>query len=123
MGAGMRCPRSILLAAALLPATGRAFSFESAFSHGCHEQITGAALRRVGWPRGERPPRLSVEDGLRLARDLPFDLPASAQDPWSLALLLGARDNDLRALAMSRDERGVGRQRRSGREPTSIGRR
>lgn len=38
---------------------------------------------------------LSIEDGLRLARDLPFDPPGDANDPWSLALLLGARDNDL----------------------------
>ena len=87
------------LALWLLPATAHPFSFESVFSNGCHEQITRAALARTGWPLAAQPPGLSAEDGLRLARDLPFDLPGDSQNPWSLALLLGARDNDLHGYA------------------------
>ncbi len=95
----MRRLDSLALALALLPARALAFTFESPFSDGCHERITRAALGRAGWPSGAHPPGLSSNDSLRLARDLPFELPADAQDPWSLALLLGARDNDLHGYA------------------------
>lgn len=90
---------ALALALSLLPAAVSAFSFESAFSRGCHEQITRAAVLGVGWPGASRPPGLSAEDGLRLSRDLPFELPADAQNPWTLALVLGARDNDLHGYA------------------------
>ncbi len=95
----MRRLDSLALALALVPARALAFTFESPFSDGCHERITRAALARVGWPAGAHPPDLSSNDSLRIAHDLPFELPADAQNPWSLALLLGARDNDLRGYA------------------------
>lgn len=99
MGRHMWRLTSLPIALSLVPATAQAFTFESVFSHGCHEQITRVAVGRVGWPRAARPPALSTDDGLRLSRDLPFDLPGDASDPWSLALLLGARDNDLHGYA------------------------
>ncbi|MDP3213883.1 MAG: hypothetical protein Q8S73_07250, partial [Deltaproteobacteria bacterium] len=95
----MRRHISLPVALSLVPAGAQAFTFESAFSHGCHEEITRVALGGVGWPRAERPPTTPADDGPRLARDLPFDPPDDARDPWSLALLLGARDNDLHGYA------------------------
>lgn len=99
MGADMRRHPCLPLALSLLPATAQAFTFESVFSEGCHERVTRSAVARVGWPGAARPPGLSAEDGLRLSRDLPFELPPDAQNPWSLALLLGVRDNDLHGYA------------------------
>ncbi len=102
---GRRMPRPAallsLLALSLAPTAARAFSFESAFSDGCHERITRAAVRRVGWPGGAQPPALSAENALRLSRDLPFALTADDHNPWTLALVLGARDNDLHGYAAS----------------------
>jgi hypothetical protein len=95
----MRRLDRLALALALVPSRALAFTFESPFTDGCHERITRAALARAGWPSGARPPGLSSNESLRLARDLAFALPADAQDPWSLALLLGARDNDLHGYA------------------------
>lgn len=100
---GRRMPRPAallpLLALSLYPTAARAFSFESAFSDGCHERITRSAVGRVGWPGAARPPALSADNALRLSRDLPFTL--TANDPWTIALVLGARDNDLHGYAAS----------------------
>ncbi len=101
MGRRMPRPAALLLALSLSPAAARAFSFESAFSDGCHERITRSAVRRVGWPGGARPPALSADNALRLSRDLPFALTADDHNPWTLALVLGARDNDLHGYAAS----------------------
>ncbi|MEZ4407439.1 MAG: hypothetical protein R3A52_13325 [Polyangiales bacterium] len=84
-----------LVALTLVPATARAFTFESSFSRGCHESITFAAVSRAGWPRSVRPAPLGTDAVNALSRDLPFTLPDGARDLWSITLLLGARENDL----------------------------
>ncbi len=101
MGRRMHRPAVLLplLTLSLSPTAALAFSFESAFSDGCHERITRSAVGRVGWPGAVRPPPLGADNALRLASDLPFTL--AANDPWTLALVLGARDNDLHGYAAS----------------------
>jgi len=74
-----------------------AFSIETAFTTGCHERITAAALARAGWPRGQVEPEASADD-LRLINNLPFHVPAHS-GPWTVALLIGVRSNDLHGVA------------------------
>lgn len=98
-----RCRRILALSAGLLasgPALARAFTVETLVSEGCHERMLLAALSEVGWPGGQTPPELS-ELERRVVRDLTFDLEPSAADPWTLAALVGVRDNDLRGVAPS----------------------
>src|SRR5579883_1494664 len=89
-------PRSLVAAMALLaaPAPALAFTVESSLTEPCHERITLAALALAGWPDGAKPPPPTDEDG-RLADDVPFTAPEDARDPWSLALQIGVRYNDL----------------------------
>ena len=75
-------------------ADAESFTFESPVSDGCHEGLTIAALSEAGWPGGMQPPGLSDTDEL-IARDLPFDVAGSKEDPWLLALTVGVRFNDL----------------------------
>jgi hypothetical protein len=81
----------------LAPSPASAFQIETSQTSGCHEGITLDALAQVGWPDGREPPPLDDTDQ-RIADDLPFDLPAEAEDPWTVALLIGIRHNDVRAL-------------------------
>ncbi|HWM86708.1 MAG TPA: hypothetical protein VNO33_12740 [Kofleriaceae bacterium] len=76
------------------PPDAHAFQIETSTTSGCHEQITLDALERVGWPDGREPPALD-EIGVRIADDLAFDLPAGSRDPWTIALLIGVRHNDV----------------------------
>lgn len=62
--------------------------------------MTLAALLAVGWPAGQSPPPLEDLDQ-RILEDLPFRVASSAQDPWTLSLLIGVRENDLKGVAPS----------------------
>src|SRR5688572_10248501 len=74
--------------------SAQAFQIETAFTTGCHEGVTMAALAESGWPGGrEAPP--ADETTERILSDLPFDLPAEAADAWGVALIIGVRSNDL----------------------------
>ncbi len=75
-------------------ATARAFEIESSATHGCHERITADALRDAGWPEGARPPAPN-ETERRIIDDLLFELESLPEDPWSAALLIGARFADV----------------------------
>lgn len=70
-----------------------AFQLETAFTGGCHEQVTRDAVDSLGWPDGHTPPAPS-DDDRRLLDNLPFStLPGD--DLWLASLLVGVRDNDL----------------------------
>jgi hypothetical protein len=84
-------------ALAAAPARASAFQIETSSTSGCHEAITLDALARAGWPEGRDPPPLD-DTGQRIADDVPFDLPGGGEDPWTIALLIGVRHNDVRAL-------------------------
>jgi len=79
------------------PATATAFQVETSQTSSCHESITLDALDQIGWPDDRDPPPLD-DTGQRIADDLPFSLPDDRQDLWTIALLIGIRYNDLRAL-------------------------
>jgi hypothetical protein len=87
----------VVLAATLaLGRDARAFSYGSAVSSPCHEQITSAALRRI---RIEVPGAHSLaanRNEAALIDDLPFDVEADMQDLGGASLLVGVRDNDLK---------------------------
>ncbi len=73
-----------------------AFSYGSAVSSPCHEQITSAALRQI---RNELPgvrPLTATSDESALVDDLPFDVEGDMRDLGGAALLVGVRDNDLK---------------------------
>jgi len=76
-----------------------AFTFASSVSAGCHEEITQAALGRVGWPGGQVAPLFGADAVARGLVDVPFQLRTPLRDPWSVAMVFGVRDNDLRGFA------------------------
>lgn len=83
----------LLAAVAVLaaPSPVAAFQIETAVTTGCHERITLAGLQVAGWPDGRDAPAPS-EYERRILDDAPF---AGAADPWTLALLVGVRHNDI----------------------------
>ena len=90
--------RVLAFAACLLfAAPAHAFTVASAFSHGCHEEITEAALRsvRVAFPTTAAP-ITPDENEQALVGDLPFDVPEDMRDLAAASLLVGVRDNDLK---------------------------
>lgn len=74
------------------PAAAEAFEIETSTTSGCHERVTGDAIAAAGWPDGAEPPAPGETDQ-RIMDDVPFSLPA--RDPWTLALLVGVRHNDI----------------------------
>lgn len=78
------------------PRAAHAFTYGSAVSPACHEEITSAALRFV---RAELPaagPIVSTSDEQALIDDVPFDLDPDMAELAAVSLLLGVRDNDLK---------------------------
>lgn len=82
-----------------MPSLSMAFTLETAFSEGCHERITLAAARRAAWPKDALAPAPGAADVV-LANNLMFKVPARL-DPWSVALMVGVRDNDLEGYALT----------------------
>lgn len=79
----------------VLPAApAEAFQVETSATSGCHELITIEAVSEAGWPDGAEAPSPD-EDAERALEDVPFDVPGAHRDAWGLALLIGARDNDV----------------------------
>lgn len=84
----------MVIGVGLWPNGGRAFQIDSPVTDDCHERITASALREAGWPGGAIPVEFDDYQE-RIHDDLPFSLPADLNDPWSMALLIGAREPDL----------------------------
>ncbi|MDQ3367920.1 MAG: hypothetical protein M3680_21050, partial [Myxococcota bacterium] len=70
-----------------------AFEIETPVSNGCHEELALAAATMARFPDTAAAPA-PTEDQRRAMNDLVFLLPR--EEPWSLALLIGVRSNDLR---------------------------
>ena len=77
-------------------ASAAAYSYHSAASHGCHEELASIALRevRAAQPAAAPLPESGIDAGL--VADLPFRPDADMRDPGAVALLIGVRDNDLK---------------------------
>jgi len=75
------------------PGPAAAFTCETPFSDGCHEQITAAALRTAGWPGGQAAPAVTHPDRV-LVDNLLFHPPKDLQDRWAIAALIGVRHTD-----------------------------
>ncbi len=77
-----------------------AFTLDSPISEGCHEMITGAAVRAAGWPADA--PALEPDAAhAQLLASMPFAPATDLRDPRSLSLLLGVRDPDLRGRTLT----------------------
>lgn len=74
------------------PAPAVAFQIETPITSSCHEDITREAAAAVGFPNFDQAPT-ATDDQRRAMNDLVFTLPH--RDPWTLALLIGVRSNDL----------------------------
>lgn len=87
----------LLTALALLPAAAHGYSLATPSTHGCHEVITGDALRAI---RVEQPSTMPPVPGSRdeeaLVADVPFVLDPDLSDFAAASLLLAIRDNDLK---------------------------
>jgi hypothetical protein len=71
-----------------------AFQIHSSVTHGCHERITLAGLDQASWPGGATPPAATQAER-RWIDDLAYSLPARSRDPWTAALVVGARYPDV----------------------------
>ena len=89
-------PCAVTVAVLLVSGAGTAYAFQvdTSATSGCHEKITAQAIARAGWPDGAEPPAPDDDDRAALD-DLPFSVPDDMRDAWTLALLIGARHNDV----------------------------
>jgi MYXO-CTERM domain-containing protein len=83
-------------AVAVVPRDAGAYTIASAISSGCHEQITGAALRTVRQELAAAGPLAADRNEQALIDDVEFPLPADLRDLGGASLLIGVRDNDLK---------------------------
>src|SRR3954465_4601887 len=74
----------------------RAYTIASAVSGGCHERITGDALRVVRQELAAAAPLAADRNEQALIDDVEFPVPADLNDLGGATLLIGVRDNDLK---------------------------
>src|SRR4051812_9683588 len=74
----------------------RAYTIASAVSSGCHEKITGDALRAVRQDLATAGPLAADRNEQALIDDVEFPVPADLNDLGAVTLLIGVRDNDLK---------------------------
>jgi hypothetical protein len=74
----------------------RAYTIASAVSGGCHERITGEALRAVRQELAAAGPLAADRNEQALIDDVEFPVPADLNDLGAATLLIGVRDNDLK---------------------------
>src|SRR3954462_1971844 len=72
------------------------YTIASAISSGCHERITGEALRAVRQELASAGPLRADRNEQALIDDVEFPVPADLNDLGAAALLIGVRDNDLK---------------------------
>src|SRR4051794_17800295 len=78
------------------PRLAHAYTIASAVSSGCHERITGEALRAVRQELASAGPLPADRNEQALIDDVEFPVPADLNDLGAAALLIGVRDNDLK---------------------------
>jgi hypothetical protein len=80
----------------------RAYTIATSLTPGCHERLTGQALRAVradpGLAAVAAPRAARSDNDEALVSDLPFTLDPDLRDLEAAALLVGVRDNDLKGL-------------------------
>jgi hypothetical protein len=74
----------------------RAYTIASAVSSGCHEAITGNALRAVRQELATAGPLAADRNEQALIDDVEFPVPADLNDLGAATLLIGVRDNDVK---------------------------
>ncbi|MBI2377729.1 MAG: hypothetical protein HYV07_27250 [Deltaproteobacteria bacterium] len=78
--------------------SAEAYSYESPISDGCHETITAEALRAVRARFPELSSKVDPTDEDRaMISSLPFSVDEDMNDLVGATLLIGVRDNDLKA--------------------------
>src|SRR3982751_835636 len=77
----------------------RAYTIASAVSGGCHERITGDALRAVRQELATAAPLAADRNEQALIDDVEFPVPGDLNDLGAASLLIGVRDNDLKGRA------------------------
>ena len=81
------------------PRTARAYTIASAVGSGCHEAITGDALRAVRQDLTTAAPLAANRNEQALIDDVEFKVPGDLNDLGGATLLIGVRDNDLKGRA------------------------
>jgi hypothetical protein len=76
-----------------------AYTIETQVTQGCHEGITGDALREVRLMNLALPLPSTEQDDGPLLDDLPFSLANDEKDIGAAAMILGVRDNDIKDLS------------------------
>ena len=89
MSLGLRTVCALILS---VPVTASAFEIESPVSESCHEDLTLDAASASMFPAFAQAPT-PTDEQRRAMNDLVFSLPR--HDPWTLALLIGVRSNDI----------------------------
>jgi hypothetical protein len=84
------------MAVAGAPRVARAYTIASAVSSGCHEKITGDALRAVRQDLATAGPLAADRNEQALIDDVEFPVPADLNDLGAVTLLIGVRDNDVK---------------------------
>jgi hypothetical protein len=92
----MLCAAVAVGGAVSAPRGARAYTIASAISSGCHERITGEALRAVREELAAAGPLAADRNEEALIDDLEFPVPADLNDLGAATLLIGVRDNDLK---------------------------
>ena len=97
----MKLASSLILASFVLASASpaRAFTLESAFTTGCHERVSGNALRTVRTKFKNASPIDPNRDEKALIRDLEFKPEDDMRDLGAATFLIGIRDNDLKGLS------------------------
>jgi uncharacterized protein (TIGR03382 family) len=85
----------LLLVLPLLLPSAHAFTIQTVGDTGCHEAITQDALRRVRDDAPSLVPGSTSDEDRAIIDDVPFELDDDLHDIAAVALVLGARENDL----------------------------
>ena len=98
-GRGLIGAAVVLASGVTIAGRAAAYTIETQVTRGCHESITGDALRQVR-AMGLAPPLASTEeDDDPLIGDVPFHTADDEKDLGAVSLVLGVRDNDVKDLS------------------------
>jgi MYXO-CTERM domain-containing protein len=87
---------AVLLWVLIVPGSTGAYTISSIISHGCHEEITSAALRTVRVDLPTAAPLPVTANDQAFIDDVQFTLEPDMRDLGGAALMVSVRDNDLK---------------------------